>query len=202
MPSIDAEPAVKCDRCPYSGPQSTFPQKINLTYNKSCFTCKKKQAEERAKNRACKNDTNDADEAAGGPRRAPPIQPTEGYTTLEWQECVALLDAHKNNAFELEAFVSLMGESATAAFGELKAGKDVADKMAQLLWNITGYRFIYKKSKKSSTSDSAQTYTYYWVLEGAFAKIENIGGDIGRDKRRRKNPRTWDDNNANTMYLD
>ncbi|KAF7372301.1 SWIM-type domain-containing protein [Mycena venus] len=40
------------------------------------------------------------------------------------------------------------------------------------------------------------------VLEGAFAKIENIGGDIGRDKRRRKNPRTWDGNNANTMYLD
>ncbi|KAJ6628637.1 hypothetical protein B0H10DRAFT_1671379, partial [Mycena sp. CBHHK59/15] len=40
------------------------------------------------------------------------------------------------------------------------------------------------------------------VLEGAFTKIEQIGGDIGRDKRTRKNPRTWDDNNSNTMYLD
>lgn len=40
------------------------------------------------------------------------------------------------------------------------------------------------------------------ILEGGFTKIERIGGDIGRDKRRRKNARTWDDNNANTMYLD
>ncbi|KAJ6614053.1 hypothetical protein B0H10DRAFT_2046363, partial [Mycena sp. CBHHK59/15] len=39
------------------------------------------------------------------------------------------------------------------------------------------------------------------VFEGAFAKIEKIGGDIGTDKRRRKNPRTWADSNSNTMYL-
>ncbi|KAF7344983.1 SWIM-type domain-containing protein [Mycena venus] len=157
----DAELAVKCDRCPYRGPQSTFPQKKNLTYNKSCFACKKKQAEERAEKRASKNDANDTDEATRGTRRAPPIQPTEGYTTLEWQECAALLDTHKNDAFELETFVSVLGESAKAAFDGLESGKDVADKMAQLVWNITGYRFIYKKSKKSSASDSVQTYTYY-----------------------------------------
>ncbi|KAJ7716012.1 hypothetical protein DFH07DRAFT_974028 [Mycena maculata] len=150
MPLIDAEPAVKCDRCPYSGPQSTFPQKKNLTYNKSCFTCKKKQAEERTKNRTSKNDADNANKAAGGPRRAPPIQPIEGYTTLESQECTALLDAHKDDAFELETFVFMMGESMTAAFSRLKAAKDVAEKMAQLVWNITGYHFIYKKSKKNS----------------------------------------------------
>ncbi|KAJ6616229.1 hypothetical protein B0H10DRAFT_2037908 [Mycena sp. CBHHK59/15] len=40
------------------------------------------------------------------------------------------------------------------------------------------------------------------VFEGAFAKIEKIGGDIGTDKRSRKNPRTWADSNSNTMYLD
>ncbi|KAJ6598587.1 hypothetical protein B0H10DRAFT_2085844 [Mycena sp. CBHHK59/15] len=40
------------------------------------------------------------------------------------------------------------------------------------------------------------------VFEGAFAKIEKIGGNIGMDKRRRKNPRTWTDKNSNTMYLD
>ncbi|KAJ7462498.1 hypothetical protein FB451DRAFT_1495668 [Mycena latifolia] len=36
------------------------------------------------------------------------------------------------------------------------------------------------------------------VLEGAFGKIERIGGDTGKDKRR-TNPRTWDDNNSNII---
>ncbi|KAJ7795632.1 hypothetical protein B0H14DRAFT_2620738 [Mycena olivaceomarginata] len=58
-------------------------------------------------------------------------------------------------------FVSVMDESAMPASNGLRAGKDVADKMAQLVWNITGYRFIYKKSKKSPTFDSVQMYTYY-----------------------------------------
>jgi hypothetical protein len=40
------------------------------------------------------------------------------------------------------------------------------------------------------------------VLEGTFGKVERIGGDIGKDKRRRKNPRAWEDNNSNTMFLD
>lgn len=40
------------------------------------------------------------------------------------------------------------------------------------------------------------------VLESAFVKVEKIGGDIGKDKRRRTNPRTWEDNNENTLYLD
>ena len=40
------------------------------------------------------------------------------------------------------------------------------------------------------------------ILEGVSSKVEKVGGDISRDLGRRKNPRTWKDNNANTMYLD
>ncbi|KAJ7466400.1 hypothetical protein FB451DRAFT_945412, partial [Mycena latifolia] len=40
------------------------------------------------------------------------------------------------------------------------------------------------------------------VLEKACGKMEQVGGDIGRDKRRRTNARTWADNNEKTMYLD
>ncbi|KAJ7160655.1 hypothetical protein C8R43DRAFT_947865 [Mycena crocata] len=40
------------------------------------------------------------------------------------------------------------------------------------------------------------------ILETAFGKIERIGGDIGKDKRRRTHARTWEDNNSTTMYLD
>ncbi|KAJ7619951.1 hypothetical protein DFH06DRAFT_1144167 [Mycena polygramma] len=39
-------------------------------------------------------------------------------------------------------------------------------------------------------------------IEGLVNKAENVGGDIARDRGRRKNARTWKDNNANTMYLD
>jgi hypothetical protein len=40
------------------------------------------------------------------------------------------------------------------------------------------------------------------VLEKAFVKIESIGGDIGKHKRRRTSQRTWKDSNQNTMYLE
>jgi hypothetical protein len=137
---------VKCDRCDYTGLQSTFPQKKSLAYNKSCFKCKEKQGEYRAAKRSTRKDADDSGDATGAARRAPPVQPIQGYTTLEWPECAALLEAHKTDAFELETFVAMTGESATATFGELKSGKDIANQIAQLLWNITGYRFMYVNS--------------------------------------------------------
>ncbi|KAJ7843216.1 hypothetical protein B0H14DRAFT_2585858 [Mycena olivaceomarginata] len=102
--------------------------------------------------------------------RPPPVQPVQGYTTLEWLDCAALLEAHKNDAFELETFVAMTGESTMAAFGELKSGKDISNQIAQLLWDISGYRFIYKKSKKSSASDSVVSYSYYCAQNEAEVK--------------------------------
>ncbi|KAF8148319.1 hypothetical protein K438DRAFT_1989233 [Mycena galopus ATCC 62051] len=40
------------------------------------------------------------------------------------------------------------------------------------------------------------------VLEGVVGKIEKVDGDIGENKRRRTNPRTWIDHNRNRMYFD
>ncbi|KAJ7801578.1 hypothetical protein B0H14DRAFT_2386233, partial [Mycena olivaceomarginata] len=40
------------------------------------------------------------------------------------------------------------------------------------------------------------------IFEGVAGKIETVGGDIGKNKRRRTNPRTWKEHNGNTMYLD
>jgi hypothetical protein len=92
--------------------------------------------------RATKNDADDTDDATERARKAPPILPAEGYTTLEWHECGALLRVHKNHAFELETFILVKGESATAAFGGFKSGKDGADRIAGLVWKISGYRFM------------------------------------------------------------
>ena len=88
---------------------------------------------QRQASRGTSNDNDSAGEAGERERRAPPVQPTEGYSTLE---CAALLEAHSNDAFELETFVALKGESATATFGRLKSGKDVANQVAQLVWSI------------------------------------------------------------------
>ncbi|KAJ7852598.1 hypothetical protein B0H13DRAFT_2359391 [Mycena leptocephala] len=141
----------------HRGPQSTFPQKANLTYNTSCFECKRKQAGERDEKRS----DGDTRAATGGARRGPNVQPVQGHTTLDWNECVALLEAHKNDAFEFETFVSMTGDSATTNFGGMASGKDVADTIAKAIWDISGYPFIYKKSKKSSASDAVRTYSYY-----------------------------------------
>ncbi|KAJ7689379.1 hypothetical protein B0H17DRAFT_937218, partial [Mycena rosella] len=40
------------------------------------------------------------------------------------------------------------------------------------------------------------------VLENTCSRVERVRGDISMDKRRQKNPHTWQDNNENTMYLD
>jgi hypothetical protein len=42
------------------------------------------------------------------------------------------------------------------------------------------------------------------IFGNVFREVEEVGasGDIGKDKRRRKNPHTWRDSTKNTLYLD
>jgi hypothetical protein len=40
------------------------------------------------------------------------------------------------------------------------------------------------------------------IFGNVFREVEEVGGDIGKDKRRRKNPHTWKDSTKNTLYLD
>ena len=40
------------------------------------------------------------------------------------------------------------------------------------------------------------------VFDNVFRNVEEVGGDIGKDKRRRKNPQTWSDSTRNNFYLD
>ncbi|KAJ7656928.1 hypothetical protein DFH06DRAFT_1328467 [Mycena polygramma] len=177
---------VKCDRCDYTGPQATFPQKKNLTYNKSCFTCKEKQSQYRATKRSTKGDTNAAEDSTSRARRAPPVQPIQGYTTLEWSDCAALVEAHKNDAFELETFVAMTGESAKSTFRQVQSGKEVAAQVAKLLWDITGYRFIYKLAKRSSASDSVASYSYYCAQNEAEVKKSQVNNDPQKRRARMK----------------
>ncbi|KAJ7200341.1 hypothetical protein GGX14DRAFT_372251, partial [Mycena pura] len=40
------------------------------------------------------------------------------------------------------------------------------------------------------------------ILDGLANKVEDVGGELAQDRKRRTNARTWKDNTANTMYLD
>jgi hypothetical protein len=57
-------------------------------------------------------------------RRGPNVQPVKGFAHLEWSEIIALLTEHKDQAFELEAFINMRGESAREAFQALQSGQD------------------------------------------------------------------------------
>ncbi|KAJ7240933.1 hypothetical protein C8J57DRAFT_1561968, partial [Mycena rebaudengoi] len=146
------EELVKCSRCPYRGTQSKFPQKKNLSYKKTCVACTEKTAEARVKKRS----ENDAPPVTGK-KKGPAVQPAQGYTTLEWDECVSLITEYKNQAFELETFVSMTGGSAKARSRPWEVGR-----MSPMRLRVrSGKPRRYKSSKKSTASSSVKTYTYY-----------------------------------------
>ncbi|KAJ7230420.1 hypothetical protein GGX14DRAFT_553901 [Mycena pura] len=79
-----------------------------------------------------------------------------------------------------------MGESAAAAFGGLQTGKDVADRIAQLVWEISGYRFIYKLSKPSAASDSVRMYSFYCAQNEDEVKKSQVNDDPRKRRARMK----------------
>ncbi|KAJ7722218.1 hypothetical protein DFH07DRAFT_710970, partial [Mycena maculata] len=62
----------------------------------------------------------------------------------------------------------------------------LSGKIAQLLWNITGYRFIYKLPKKSSSSDSVVSYSYYCAQNEVEVKKSQINEDLRKRRARMK----------------
>ncbi|KAJ7712913.1 hypothetical protein DFH07DRAFT_701026, partial [Mycena maculata] len=58
--------------------------------------------------------------------------------------------------------------------------------MAKSIWEISGYRFIYKKCKKSSSSDSVRTYTYYCAQNEGEVKKSDLHDDPQKRRARMK----------------
>ncbi|KAJ7780647.1 hypothetical protein DFH07DRAFT_765166 [Mycena maculata] len=162
-----SEDSVKCSKCSYRGPQSTFPQRTNLQYVKTCYKCQEKAAHRCASKRA----PNTGDNSTGAQRRAgadasarhrgPAIQPVKGQAILEWSTALDLLAENKDQAFELDAFIAMTSPSAVEAFQGLEEGPDIAKKIAALVWDATQYRFIYKKLKQSTSAETVATYTFF-----------------------------------------
>ncbi|KAJ7794287.1 hypothetical protein B0H14DRAFT_2264011, partial [Mycena olivaceomarginata] len=62
----------------------------------------------------------------------------------------------------------------------------VADAVAQLIWNESGYRFVYKKFKTSAASDSVKTYTYYCAQNEGEVKKPDLHDNIHKRRARMK----------------
>ncbi|KAJ7509246.1 hypothetical protein B0H11DRAFT_2427551 [Mycena galericulata] len=131
-----ADPNVRCSRCKYVGPQSSYPRKTNLTYLKTCTGCTDKVAKERAK----KRDERDADkenpssEGTARKRRGPTARAHEARPTLSWAEFSGLLEKHGKEAFELDAFVMLPAEEDDEAEIMADDGAETAKNIAKRLW--------------------------------------------------------------------
>jgi hypothetical protein len=54
----------------------------------------------------------------------------------------------------------------------------------------------------AAASQSGVHHKMAAAMEDVFVEIEKVGGNIGKHKKKRKNPRTWKDSTPNTVYLD
>lgn len=131
---------IKCLRCPFKGTQSSFPQKRNMKFSKTCLNCLRitnaKMAEKRTKKhpQADKENTeSSSDECQKGKRVA------ECPPTLTWDKFLSLLAENKDHAFELEAFVRTSQDLPTA----VKNTHDRAFNIANGVKESTGFQFKY-----------------------------------------------------------
>lgn len=135
------ETLVRCSRCTFRGPQSVFPRKTNLQYLKTCSNCTEKLAQEREEKRQARGGDKDKENVRGN-RRGPAIQPVERRPTLLWTNFISLLESHKEDAFELDALIDLMGLSIREALSEPMTNHGVATKISEEVWKATGYRYM------------------------------------------------------------
>ncbi|KAJ7619945.1 hypothetical protein DFH06DRAFT_1341777 [Mycena polygramma] len=146
---------IECSRCNYHGPKESFPIGRGVKYLAACHACTQKESERRAAKRSArdggledppegnpprKQAPRDADTPAQ--RRGPDVQPVQGLAHLEWSEIFTLVSENKDQAFELDAYIKMDGESARSEFEDVELGQETAKKIAALLWDATQYRFI------------------------------------------------------------
>ncbi|KAJ7731688.1 hypothetical protein DFH07DRAFT_968681 [Mycena maculata] len=55
----------------------------------------------------------------------------------------------------------MTSSSAVEVFQGLEEGPDITKKIAALVWDATQYRFIYKKLKQSTSTETVATYTFF-----------------------------------------
>ncbi|KAG6835113.1 hypothetical protein H0H93_004744 [Arthromyces matolae] len=163
---------VKCSRCAYRGPQSSFPRRALDHYLKTCNSCTAKNNNAAKKRRRQQNDNDDDDDSASESeskrrRLLGKDVGIEGPPTLQWSQIAHLLKDNADHEFELHAYAQLDDPNIYLN----RSGAELARHIAKLVWDLTGYRFIYKKKASSGEKDTVYVYTYYCAqLDGEQSK--------------------------------
>ncbi|KAF8884073.1 hypothetical protein CPB84DRAFT_1850789 [Gymnopilus junonius] len=106
--------------------------------------------------------------ASDGCRKGPKARKSDIRMCLGWQEFLDLLAEHKLAAFELDAEIGLEDFTQCTEDGDIST---MVKLIADEVWKVTGYRFVYKKREKSQTSDHIKMFTFYCAqLHGEEAK--------------------------------
>lgn len=94
---------IKCSRCKFRGPQDAFPRRANLEHSKACGPCSQTKAKNAAEKRRAKNE-----ECGKEMRQLRTLgKDRYGCPSLTWDVFIQLLSDNKNDAFELDAIVTL-----------------------------------------------------------------------------------------------
>ncbi|CAK5267884.1 unnamed protein product [Mycena citricolor] len=159
MSSNGSDPVVKCSRCKYTGPQSSFPRLANFTYTKHCHDCAKIRKGRGKKNTATTDTSERVRDTRGKDTSGEPMP------QLSLAQCLSLLEKHRSDAFELHAQVNI-GKLAIPE-GKGRTAKTLASAFARSAWDSTGYRWNLRMHRPL-TSDSATINSEFYCaqLEG------------------------------------
>ena len=134
---------IKCLRCPFKGPESSFPRKQNMRFSKTCLTCLEITNAKTAKKRALQakkplhTDKENMESGSDECRKGKSI--TKHPPTLTWDKFLSILTENKDHPFELHTFVKINQDSPTA----VKTTHDQAVDVANAVKQATGFQFKY-----------------------------------------------------------
>jgi len=133
---------IKCLRCSFKGPESSYPRKRNMKFSKTCMKClgitNGKAAERRAEKHQHTNKEN-VEDTTGSSECQKGKRVVKHPLTLTWDEFISVLTENKDHPFELEAFVKIDQDPLRTA----KSTHDRAVEVANATKEATGFRFKY-----------------------------------------------------------
>jgi hypothetical protein len=142
-PTQSGSSIVKCVRCPYRGPQNSFPAKASsIGYLQSCHTCtelnnnrslnnkRKKESETDSTQSAPKRVYRNAGVSTASVRDAPPTPCVQFVETLASMESITSWGCCSRWMFKITK----------SSHGSLKG--NLVKEVVREIWQLTGYRFV------------------------------------------------------------
>ncbi|KAG6818224.1 hypothetical protein H0H93_006687 [Arthromyces matolae] len=173
--------AVACRRCGVKYGPDEYGLKKNQVRLLTCKKCTEYHAQRRAKQRESREPRDDVPGKKPGPKAQ---DPDHELLELSWKDMMDLVKGREDTAFTLDAMLDL------ASFAKREpSNKGTADALAKEVYEQIGYRFIYKTTQPSRTSDTTKTYVFYCA-------------QLDREMKKQKEKETDPKKQRARMYMD